>query len=257
MLEKISHSKRRDYQKDTHQLKILYPGHAINSEDSGIGTIGRIDHAVLKPGASIPFHEHRDDEILSYVRKGQMIHQDNLGKERTVDGRHFMMMNSGTEIEHQESVPDNRTDEEVEMLQIFFRPYRTGLNPAIQFFEAPDFESVNEWRLLAGPDENAPLKVRSASKFYDIKLKAGEHTSLPAQMQFDQLTFLLYVFSGSIALNDHYLSLVKGDSLVIREEKPNFLAKEDSEVVLFVTNENSDYTTEGAYSGKKMAPEAS
>ena len=79
------------------------------------------------------------------------------------------------------------TDEEVEMLQIFFRPYREGLNPAIQFYHVPDFESINEWRLLAGPDDQSPMKLRSASKFYDIKLQAGEHTPLPAQMQFDDI----------------------------------------------------------------------
>nr|WP_278248460.1 pirin family protein [Niastella populi] len=43
-----------------------------------------MDHARINPGALIPMHPHRDDEILTYLRSGQVKHLDSEGHTGTI-----------------------------------------------------------------------------------------------------------------------------------------------------------------------------
>ncbi|WP_259665522.1 pirin family protein [Rhizobium bangladeshense] len=63
-------------------VEILYPGLTLTSDDSGIGPIGRIDRAQVQSGHVISMHPHRDDEILTYIRSGEMLHRDTVGTKR-------------------------------------------------------------------------------------------------------------------------------------------------------------------------------
>ena len=51
-------------------IEILLPGASLDNGDSGIGAIGRIDHARVTPGTVIHMHPHKDDEILTYLPPG-------------------------------------------------------------------------------------------------------------------------------------------------------------------------------------------
>src|SRR5690554_6725929 len=78
---KFDRSSKKHHGRGGFQIEILFPGLAAGSrEDSGIGTIGRIDHARVQPGTLIPMHPHRDDEILTYLRSGRVRHSDTVGK---------------------------------------------------------------------------------------------------------------------------------------------------------------------------------
>jgi quercetin 2,3-dioxygenase len=57
------------------------PGRAIpNRWDHGYGPLARFDESILKPGGFIPMHEHRNDEIISYVSDGMIHHADKAGR---------------------------------------------------------------------------------------------------------------------------------------------------------------------------------
>ncbi|WP_244607563.1 pirin family protein [Bradyrhizobium symbiodeficiens] len=76
-------------------LEILYPGLTFGEDDSGIGAMGRIDRARIHPGHTIAMHPHRDDEILTYVRVGSMLHKDTVGHREEIRPARLMMMNAG------------------------------------------------------------------------------------------------------------------------------------------------------------------
>lgn len=82
-------------------VEILYPGLALTSDDSAIGPIGRIDRAEVQPGHLLGMHPHRNDEILTYVRGGEMLHRDTVGSEAKLDKTHFMMMIAGHTFQHE------------------------------------------------------------------------------------------------------------------------------------------------------------
>jgi len=56
------------------------PGRAIpDHRDHGYGPLARFDESVLEPGGFIAMHEHRNDEIISYVSDGMIHHADMAG----------------------------------------------------------------------------------------------------------------------------------------------------------------------------------
>ncbi len=144
---------------------------------------------------------------------------------------------------HEERVPDDR--EPVEMLQIFVRPPEDELPPNFQHREFPQTESLNAWRLLAGPEKsNAPFTLRNAVWLYDAHL---ERTSLrtPHSAGLDEQ---LYIFRGEVSVNDHRLAT--GDSLIILEEEPvEISATESADLILFQVNRASPASRSGTLSG--------
>lgn len=73
---KIENSSKHQHGSGGFGIDILWPGMVQNSDDSGIGAIGRIDQANVKAGTVISMHPHKDDEILTYMRQGRMLHLD-------------------------------------------------------------------------------------------------------------------------------------------------------------------------------------
>ena len=84
-------------------IEILYPGLALDQGDSGIGAIGQIDQARgSRSGTLIKMHPHRDDEILTYMRGGIMLHRDTVGHEEALTKNRLMLMNAGHTFQHEE-----------------------------------------------------------------------------------------------------------------------------------------------------------
>jgi hypothetical protein len=56
------------------------PGYAIpDHRDHGYGPLARFDDTTLEPGGFVPMHEHRNDEIITYIADGVVRHADSSG----------------------------------------------------------------------------------------------------------------------------------------------------------------------------------
>jgi quercetin 2,3-dioxygenase len=145
--------------------------------DHGYGPLAMVVESVLVPGRVIAMHEHRDDEIVSWVPKGVMRHKDRMGDALTVDAGHLMIMNAGISFWHSEET--HREDPDLRMLQILIRPRASGLPANIQFGPLPEQQQA-VWRHLVGPEGgSAPFHVRSEIDVYDIHLPAGACVVFP------------------------------------------------------------------------------
>ena len=246
LIKKIENSQKTTFEKDGFKIQILFPGKGLESNDTGIGTIGRIDHADVSSGTLVPMHPHADDEILTYVRTGNLKHKDSEGLEEKVSNKRLMMMNAGKLFYHEELALKNGR---LRGLQIFIRPEKQGLKPNVQFHNFLEVHSVNTWRLVAGQDKAFPLHIRSKTSIYDIRLEAEKDTVLP-EIQESNPTLLFYVFDGKVSVNEN-IELTRGESIIIKNEKIKFKALQRSDIVLFVTDEDSVYFEDGMYSGNQ------
>lgn len=241
MIKKIENDKKVG---NAH-IKILYPGSVIeSSNDSGLGSIGRIDHANIGGNVTIKMHPHINDDILSYFRTGHAVHTDSEGFQATVSRNKLMLMKAGKLFYHEETMP-----EPLEGLQIFIRPKAKDLKPEVIFQDLNELDSVDSWRLLASPTEQTQLKFSSETWIYDTKLTNGRAIELP-DLPKNGLTGLLYVFQGNVVLNNG-INLQKGESVLFKNEQIGINALETSELVLFITDENTEYYDGGMYSGNK------
>jgi redox-sensitive bicupin YhaK (pirin superfamily) len=248
MLTKIGNREKLSKQHGGFGIQILYPGTVMpNKNDTGIGTIGRIDQAKVMPGTLIPMHPHRDDEILTYLRSGSVKHMDSEGITEIISSSKLMMMNAGSRFYHEEQVLE--AGGVLEGLQIFIRPAQGGLKPQVQFYDLPEVYSINKWRRIAGQDENYPLEIRSDTSIQDLRLEKDNRQTVPIAPGENQ-RFLLYLFDGRIQVNDAF-NLEKGESVLIEGEPTSFTALETSDVVLFMTRKDAAYFEGGMYSGNQ------
>ncbi|SFQ68680.1 pirin family protein [Hymenobacter arizonensis] len=247
-MHKLSTAEKISKQHGGFGIDILFPGQTLGAADSGLGTLGRIDHAHVRPGTLVPMHPHRDDEILTYLRSGHVQHRDSEGHFEPISAERFMLMNAGSTFFHEEQVLADGG--ELEGLQIFLRPAQSGLPPQVQFHAPAGKYSLNQWRVLAGPDASFPLHIRSQTWVYDTRLEGGVSLALPAP-RVAGATSLLYVFAGEVVVNNH-LTLSKGESLLLENEAAQLVAGPTSDLVLLVTDPASAYSDQGMYSGNQL-----
>lgn len=248
MITKIDNSGKIEKKSGGFGIDILYPGTIFpDTNDTGIATIGRIDHARIMPGTLVPMHPHRDDEILTYLRSGKVKHSDTVGRTEVISSQRLMLMNAGREFQHEELVLEE--SDTLRGLQIFIRPEKGGMEPNVQFHDFSDVYSVNRWRKVAGKGQDFPLTFRSETSLYDIRLEKGITRGLPALPRED-VSLLFYLFKGEMSVNNN-ITLKTGESLFIKQEKPEFRALVESDIVLFVTDRDAPYFDSGMYSGNK------
>jgi redox-sensitive bicupin YhaK (pirin superfamily) len=227
-------------------IRVLYPGRALGRRDTGIGTIGRIDHAFIAANTVIGMHPHVNDEILSYFRSGEAEHSDSEGIAKMVGKQSLMLMRAGKQYLHEEKIMG--AIEPFEGLQIFIRPGVNDLQPRVDFHDLESLYSAQDWRLLAGPTEDAPLQFSSSTWIYDTLIEPQESRSLP-KLAKEDLTYMLYIFNGSITINGTQV-LHKKEGLIIHGEEIQISTSDvAAELVLFVTDEASNYFDEGMFSG--------
>ncbi|WP_034671564.1 pirin family protein [Ectobacillus panaciterrae] len=229
------------------QIHLMRPGLIFGDstlEDYAFGPLSRIDHATLGVGGFVGMHEHSNDEIFSYVLRGEMLHKDSIGQMVTVSPNNLMMMNAGTSFYHEESTPDNP----IEMLQIFIRPEAPDLPPKVQFFDRSVIPLNGEWTLLAGPKETgAPLEIRQQVIVYDAHAKANTQLHAP---KIEGLAPWLYVMEGSISVNDVVVN--KGDAVTdLTSDLSSISVLKDSTLVLFLVKMDAPMTLAGPFSGRK------
>ena len=186
MLYRQSRSQYR-YKNDPLSIVPHLPGYAIpDHRDHGHRPLARFDDATLEPGGFVPMHEHRNDDIITYVADGRVRHADSCGARFVVGPTRIMVMNSGKGFWHEEGTrPDDPT---LHGLQIFVRPHTVDLEPNIQFTEIGS-PVLNEWRLLAGPENTEALSyVRNDVQLYDAHLMCGTEIDLQKRQGWDAFT---------------------------------------------------------------------
>ena len=228
------------------QLKIRRPGLIYQDEtrdDLAFGPLSRIDHAQMASGVTIRMHEHTNDEIFSYMYKGEMLHEDSSGLKESVSPSKNMLMGAGKSFFHEESTPNSP----VEMLQIFIRPEEKDLEPQVQFAERT-VEKNDTWNLLVGPAElSPPLKLRQQIAIYDVHANKGTALELP---KIAGMTPWLYVMDGEISVHDY--TLAKGDAITgDSNELTDISVSKDSTLVLFLVDLKAKMTYAGNFSGHK------
>lgn len=250
MLNVLSSHDREALGKDLFRIQRIRPGKILGASETGdlaFGPLSVIDHATLGEGALVRMHEHVNDEILSYLWQGTMVHQDTTGDQVELSARRFMMMNAGRGFSHEESVPDGN----VEMLQIFVRPGAPDQEPRVQFFEPPPPPVGHEsaWRAIAGPPgHGAPLQFRQRVWVFDAALREGQEIE-GLRIVEAGLSPWLYVLDGSIAHGK--TSLGKGSAITWGSgEAQRFRAESDAALVGFLVDLSATSSRAGTISGR-------
>ncbi|MCQ4317550.1 pirin family protein [Stutzerimonas zhaodongensis] len=181
----------------------------------------------IAPHSGFPTHPHRDMEIITYVRKGAITHEDSLGNRgRTVAGD-VQVMSAGTGIAHSEY---NREDEATEIFQIWIFPDRSGLPPSWGTRPFPVGERAGSFVTLASgmAEDDDALQIRADARLVAATLSAGQVAEY--EIGAGRKVYLVPA-SGRIEIGEQTASA--GDGVAVRDEtRLAIKALDDSEVVL-------------------------
>ncbi|MEX6501792.1 pirin family protein [Pseudomonas zhanjiangensis] len=151
-------------------------GSYLDPRFQGFSHLRVINEDRVAPGAGFATHGHRDMEIISYVRRGTLAHQDSLGTREEIAAGEFQLMRAGTGIRHSEF--NASAHEPVHFMQIWIEPAQRGLPPS---YQQRGFGAYEGLQAIATPDGAAgTLQIAQDVTLYrwqggalDYRLDAG------------------------------------------------------------------------------------
>ena len=112
------------------------------------GVLRVMNDDIIQPHTGFGTHPHQDMEIITYVIRGELTHQDNMGNKESLGRGSLQYLSAGTGITHSEK---NEGDEEVHLIQTWILPDAKGLQPQYgsKVFD-PEIRH-NKWLHLIAP----------------------------------------------------------------------------------------------------------
>jgi len=222
------------------RIHLNFPGrNHPDHDDHGYGPLAAVVESFMDPDTLISMHQHRDEEIVSWVPADVMRHDDGEGNKLVTDADHMMVMGAGEGFWHEERTLAD--DPPLRMLQIFVRPHSLGLEPQIQHEPIPE-PVADEWRHLFGPaGTDAPLSVRNQVDFYDCRLDAGASVDFPTA---DGRDTYFYVFEGTVSAAGTTVEETES-GLLVGDETVTVTAEEQSILVAFSIDPDAPITRQG------------
>jgi quercetin 2,3-dioxygenase len=181
----------------------------------------------IQPRTGFPTHPHRNMEIITYVRKGAITHQDSLGNIGRTEAGDVQVMSAGTGVAHSEY---NREQEVTQIFQIWILPTRAGEQPRWGTRPFPKGERAGRFVTLASgfANDDEALPIRADARVVAATLKAGETASYNAGKD-----RRLYLVPATGAVEIEGIRVGARDGAAIDDvETLTVRALEDSEVIL-------------------------
>lgn len=164
----------------------------------------------------LPFgpHPHRGFETLTYILKGELVHQDTSGYKSRITEGGVQWMTAGSGLLHSETSSEQFLKEggEVELIQLWLnlpkrlkmaKPDYTGLQ-ADELVHLDPAEGV-KMHLLSGSlyGETGPIESLTQLTMTWLDMKSGSDITLDVP---DRNETLFYVVSGSVEVNGKEIS---------------------------------------------------
>lgn len=181
----------------------------------------------IAPKSGFPPHPHADMEIVTYVRRGAITHQDSLGNRGRTEAGDVQVMSAGSGIRHAEY---NLEDEETRIFQIWILPTERGGQPGWGAKPFPKGDRAGAFVVLASGVEGDvdALPIRTDGRVLGATLKAGETATYETRP--DRHLYLVPA-QGSVEVNGVRIEARDG-AAVTGETAITVRALDDAEIVL-------------------------
>lgn len=186
-----------------------------------------INDDIVQPGNFVPWHEHKNTEILGYIVQGPCYHKDSLGNFGEADTNWVQRMSSGKGIEHTEG---NNSDHPIRYLQLWISPSieNTKAEYTKQYF-SPE-QRKNNFCPIAGP--KGPIIIRQ-----DAYVSTGIFTENYEYILSQSRIYYVYAINGNVTINGQEIH--PGDGLSIKHESDLIITNANCELLLFDLNYKS------------------
>ena len=163
----------------------------------------------IAPNTGFGKHPHDNMEIITFVRKGAISHEDSQGNKGKTNAGNVQVMSAGTGIMHSEH---NHEDEETNIYQIWIKPKSRDIEPKWGSAEFSTESTKDKLKLLVSGNDDAPLQIHQDARIYTGTFK--DQTTLNHIIKGQAY---LLVSKGDIKIDD--IKASKGDGIAIKNEK--------------------------------------
>ena len=194
----------------------------------GWGNLRVINEDVVAAGGGFGTHGHRDMEIVTYVLRGELAHQDSMGNTKSIAPGEVQRMSAGSGVRHSEF--NHAKQGSTHLLQIWIAPNVQGIAPSYEQTRFPDAEKRGRLRLVASPDgQHGSVTIHADARLYAGLLDGTESAALALDA-----TRKAYVHLVKGQLNVNGQCLQAGDALALSQEAALTLTDGvDAEVLVF------------------------
>jgi len=167
------------------------------------------DHLVA-PGQGFPDHRHADQEIVTWMLRGALVHADDHGHEGAVVPGTVQVLSAGSGVVHAEVAHEGSGS--ARFVQVWLVPDETGREPA--YSTAPVALPAGELvPVVSGRHPDAAVRIgTAAATFWVARLGPGDAVTLP-----DEPLQHVFVASGSLARSSLAEPLQAGDAFRITD----------------------------------------
>ncbi|OBJ10104.1 pirin-like bicupin family protein [Mycobacterium sp. 1465703.0] len=155
-------------------------GDHYNPDNTHFGLLLVNNDDIVSPGTGFDTHPHRDMEIVTWVLRGELSHQDSAGNRGVIYPGLAQRMSAGSGILHSER--NDSPSEPVHFVQMWVVPDEAGVRPSYQQHEI-------DAKLLAGdlvtiasgmPTHDAAISLHNRNAaLHGTRLQAGASVDLP------------------------------------------------------------------------------
>jgi redox-sensitive bicupin YhaK (pirin superfamily) len=165
-------------------------GHHYSPSNTHHGLLLVNNDDTIKPGAGFETHPHRDMEIVTWVLRGSLVHQDSTGNSGVIYPGLAQRMSAGRGILHSEkndswTITGEKHGEPVHLVQMWVVPDESGLTPGYQQLEIEDeLLEGNLVTIASGMPvhrDEAAIAIRNKyAALHGARLQPGDTVELPA-----------------------------------------------------------------------------
>ncbi|WP_137723112.1 pirin family protein [Prescottella subtropica] len=195
-------------------------GHHYDPDNTHHGLLMVNNDDIVSPGQGFDTHPHKDMEIVTWVLRGSLVHQDSIGHAGVIYPGLAQRMSAGTGILHSEkndawTLPGSGHDEHedpVHFVQMWVVPDEPGITPGYEQLEidaellggglVPVASGMPRYR------DHAAIRIKNKyATLHAARLQPGKPLNLP------EAPFVhVFVAQGSAAM-DGVGALYEGDSV--------------------------------------------
>lgn len=202
-------------------------GEYLDPQHTRFGTLRVFNDDTLSPGAVWPLHPHREIEVVTYCAAGEFRHADQHGKGGILKKGWVQHTTVGKGLFHSEI--NNRPDEPMRFIQMWFVPAKPGLTPSVEQKQVERNERTNRFLPLISNTEPGALGIASDAAVHSCFLQKGEAVSRTFA---DRYGGYLYVLEGGpVSANDQTLSFLDA-AMIAGESNLRVKADGDAELLL-------------------------
>lgn len=193
----------------------------------GVGPLRVWNDDAVEPHRGFDPHGHRDMEIITYVRRGAITHEDNLGNQGRTPAGDVQVMTAGKGVIHAEY---NREPEITRLFQIWIQPAEHRLRPHWDQRAFPSADRAGRLVPLASgrSGHEEALTIHQDAALFGATLKAGQ--TLRHALGANRRAYLV-PSTGKLTVNGQTLDARDG-AVISGEDAVEIAALDDTELLL-------------------------